>query len=207
MQGIDVLYDHYKETFKLSKDAQAQRNRCFVILCFLEAISFLMIIQSDVAISVLSGMVSKYSESHIVLGSTILQTLLWVLVAYTLIRYVQQNTYIERQYAYIEELESSISKSLDGAKFDRESKNYLNEYPIVLDVIDIFYKWFAPILFITINISRIVIEWKERGMSLATICDSAICSLIIIVSLFYILAIHPKVYEATKKLFRRKKNG
>ena len=85
MQGIDVLYDHYKETFKLSKDAQAQRNRCFVILCFLEAISFLMIIQSDAAISVLSGMVIKYSESHIVLGSTILQTLLWVLVAYTLI--------------------------------------------------------------------------------------------------------------------------
>ena len=71
MQGIDVLYDHYKETFKLSKDAQAQRNRCFVILCFLEAISFLMIIQSDAAISVLSGMVIKYSESHIVLGSTI----------------------------------------------------------------------------------------------------------------------------------------
>lgn len=68
MQGIDVLYDHYKETFKLSKDAQAQRNRCFVILCFLEAISFLMIIQSDAAISVLSGMVIKYSESHIVLG-------------------------------------------------------------------------------------------------------------------------------------------
>ena len=113
-----------------------------------------MIIQSDAAISVLSGMVIKYSESHIVLGSTILQTLLWVLVAYTLIRYVQHNTYIERQYAYIEELESSISKSLEGAKFDRESKNYLNEYPIVLDVIDIFYKWFAPILFITINISR-----------------------------------------------------
>jgi len=152
-------------------------------------------------------MVIKYSESHIVLGSTILQTLLWVLVAYTLIRYVQHNTYIERQYAYIEELESSISKSLEGAKFDRESKNYLNEYPIVLDVIDIFYKWFAPILFITINISRIVIEWKERGISLATICDSAICSLIIIVSLFYILAIHPKVYKATKRLFRRKKNG
>lgn len=152
-------------------------------------------------------MVIKYSESHIVLGSTILQTLLWVLVAYTLIRYVQHNTYIERQYAYIEELESSISKSLEGAKFDRESKNYLNEYPIVLDVIDIFYKWFAPILFITINISRIVIEWKERGISLATICDSAICSLIFIVSLFYILAIHPKVYKATKRLFRRKKNG
>ena len=166
-----------------------------------------MIIQSDAAISVLSGMVIKYSESHIVLGSTILQTLLWVLVAYTLIRYVQHNTYIERQYAYIEELESSISKSLEGAKFDRESKNYLNEYPIVLDVIDIFYKWFAPILFITINISRIVIEWKERGIRLATICDSAICSLIIIVSLFYILAIHPKVYKATKRLFRRKKNG
>ena len=166
-----------------------------------------MIIPSDAAISDLSGMVIKYSESHIVLGSTILQTLLWVLVAYTLIRYVQHNTYIERQYAYIEELESSISKSLEGAKFDRESKNYLNEYPIVLDVIDIFYKWFAPILFITINISRIVIEWKERGISLATICDSAICSLIIIVSLFYILAIHPKVYKATKRLFRRKKNG
>lgn len=30
MQGIDVLYDHYKETFKLSKDAQAQRNKFLV---------------------------------------------------------------------------------------------------------------------------------------------------------------------------------
>lgn len=117
MQEIEVLYDHYKETLKLSKDAQTQQNKCFVILCFLEAISFLMIIQSDVAISVFSGMISKYSESHIVLGLTIFQTLLWVLAAYTLIRYVQHNTYIERQYTYIEELESSISKSLKGAKF------------------------------------------------------------------------------------------
>lgn len=207
MQEIDVFYDHYKETFKLSKDAQAQRNRCFVILCFLEAVSFLMIIHSDAATSILLGIINKSSEIQIVLGTTVIQTLLWILVAYTLIRYVQHNTYIERQYEYIAELEEHITKLLGGAKFDRESKNYLKDYPVALNIIDIFYKWFVPLLFVIINVVRIVIEWKELNLGLVIICDTAICFVILFVSFFYLLAIHPKVYQMIKKFFRRKKNG
>ena len=33
MDTLDVLYDHYKETFSLSKESQGRRNKSFVILC------------------------------------------------------------------------------------------------------------------------------------------------------------------------------
>lgn len=46
MDTLDVLYDHYKETFSLSKESQGRRNKSFVILCVLEAISFLLLIST-----------------------------------------------------------------------------------------------------------------------------------------------------------------
>ena len=41
--AINILYDHYKETYQLSRQAQKRRNKSFIILCLLEALSFLLI--------------------------------------------------------------------------------------------------------------------------------------------------------------------
>lgn len=207
MQDVDIIYDHYKETFNLSKESQNKRNKCFVILCFLEAISFLMTVHSEVATYILLNIINEVTDMELVFGKSILQSLLWVLVAYILIRYVQLNIYIERQYEYISRLEDGITSALKGVKIDRESGSYLKNYPAILNIIDCLYKWFFPLLFLSINIVRIIIEWKELGICLAVICDSLICFVILLISSFYLLAIHNKSYQKLKSFFRRKKNG
>ena len=47
MDALEMLYDHYKETFSLSKEAQARRNKSFIVLCILEAFSFLLLIRPE----------------------------------------------------------------------------------------------------------------------------------------------------------------
>ena len=49
MDALEMLYDHYKETFSLSKEAQAKRNKSFIVLCILEAFSFLLLIRPEKA--------------------------------------------------------------------------------------------------------------------------------------------------------------
>ena len=199
MEHLEILYDHYKETFELSKGEQEKRNKCFVIVCLIEALSFLMFIQPDTASDILLSIINSNTENPLLMGSSILQTLLWILVLYTLIRYCQHNTYIERQYSYIERLESEISNQFNDFKFDRESGNYLNDYPFFLDLIHIFYTWFAPILFLVINTVRITKEWQIRKCCLSVICDSIIFIAIVIVTLAYMVAIHPRL----KRLFTK----
>lgn len=42
-QCLELYYDHYKETSQLNRNAQRRRDKEFIIVCILEAISFFMI--------------------------------------------------------------------------------------------------------------------------------------------------------------------
>ena len=44
---LELYHEHYKETNELSKEAQKRRNKSIVILCVLEAISFMLIYNPD----------------------------------------------------------------------------------------------------------------------------------------------------------------
>ena len=148
---LDLYYDHYKETYDLSKQAQKRRNKLFVWLCVLEALSFLILIKPNV----------------------VLQTFLWIVIAYTTLQYCQDSLYIERLYPYLGKLEKEISGLSKSKIFEREGAGYLNNYPMVLNFADLFYKMFCPILFVGINSVRIIREWSGC-MSLALIVDTAI---------------------------------
>ena len=49
MEKLEMLYDHYKETFKLNKEAQSRRNKNFIILSSLEAFLFFLLIRPEKA--------------------------------------------------------------------------------------------------------------------------------------------------------------
>lgn len=82
MDKIELYYDHYKETFELSKQAQHRRNCLFVWLCVLEALSFLFLIKPDKAVEVFAAGINAHFETNLVFGNVVLQTLLWILIAY-----------------------------------------------------------------------------------------------------------------------------
>ena len=137
MDKIELYYDHYKETFELSKQAQHRRNCLFVWLCVLEALSFLFLIKPDKAVEVFAAGINAHFETNLVFGNVVLQTLLWILIAYITVRYCQETLYVERQYPYMDKLEKEIAKESKTVLFEREGQGYLKEYPMVLNFIDL----------------------------------------------------------------------
>lgn len=201
MDALDVLYDHYKETFSLSKEAQRRRNKSFVILCVLEALSFLLLIRPEMAFElILKGINKDIIETSLQLSNTIIQTLIWLLIVYVMIRYIQDMLYIERQYTYLDKLEKEISNLTIAGIFSREGENYQRNYPIVLNFIDLFYKMLMPILFALINMIRIHEEWiLSQESIIALVCDTILCVAIIVIDWFYFFEIHTKVTGFCKR--------
>lgn len=201
MDSIEIIYDHYKETFSLSKEAQARRNKNFVILCVLEALSFLILIKPEKAFEIIADGINSELDLTLSLGNSIIQTLIWILIAYVSIRYVQDMMYIERQYGYMDKLEKKISASIDYHNlFSREGDHYKESYPMVLNFIDLFYKMLMPILFIIINSVHIHREYMlEKMMTWALACDTILYVAIFIIMWFYFFEIHSKITGFCKK--------
>ena len=194
MENLEMLYDHYKETFKLSKEAQSRRNKSFIILCVLEAFSFFLLVRPKKAFEIISSGISKELDVSLQLSNTIIQTLIWLLIVYVMIRYIQDMLYVERQYSYLSNLEKEISQISLTNIFSREGKNYQKDYPIVLNLIDLFYKMLMPMFFMAINMIRIYKEWiVSNEITTALICDSILCIAIIIIDWFYFFEIHPMI--------------
>lgn len=196
---LETYYDHYKETYTLNKEAQSRRNKNFAILCVLEAISFLMLRNPDLICGLLNDAAKEQLETTIQVSNGILQTLIWILIAYVLVRYVQDVLYVERQYKYLDKLEEKIAGLLGDDIFSRESDNYLKDYPLVLNLVDLFYKFFSPVLFTVINIAHIAGEWRAVNSKLALACDTAICVVIFIITWFYFFEVHTRIATWFKK--------
>jgi len=160
----------------------------------------LFLIKPDTVVEVFSMGISAKLNASLIIGKGILQPLLWVLIAYVMIRYCQDTLYIERQYLYLDKIEKEISKLMKDSPFDREGTRYLKDYPIVLNFIDIFYKMFSPILFLIINIVHIISEWKSEGtLTLSIACNTSIFIIILIVTWFYFFEIHSNITMWCKK--------
>lgn len=200
MDTLDVLYDHYKETVSLSKEAQVRRNKSFLILCILEAFSFFILIRPEKAFELILDGINEELGMTLKLSNTIIQTLVWLLIAYVMIRYIQDMLYVERQYSYLSKLENAISNNMTINIFSREGDHYLHNYPMVLNFIDLFYKMLMPILFEFINIVRICKEWKSvNSITIAVVCDTVLCIAILIIIWFYFFEIHAKITAFLKK--------
>lgn len=192
MESIEILYDHYKDTYALSKVAQERRNKSFVCLCILETVAYLWAVDPQKMIVALQSY--EILSGFVNLGHEIIQTFLWMMIVYVLIRYVQDMIYVERQYGYLTKLEIKISSIVADEMFSRESSNYLKEYPKILNLIDLFYKMVMPVLFLLINFVHIIMEWQydQRNM-LSVLCDSFIFTAIFIITWFYFFWIHSKI--------------
>ena len=197
MNELELLYDHYKETYELSKKEQKLRNRNFVILCLLEALSFLVLLNAEKAYDVFQLIINIKTENPIELGDSILSALLWVLVLYVSIRYCQNTIYVERQYKYIHKLEERISEKITD--FNREGFNYLSNRPFVLKFIHTFYTWISPLFFIIVNSTRLLLEIKTLGFGFYLFFDVPICILILILSVSYMFFINRNTKEDKSK--------
>lgn len=188
--NLELLYDHYKETDRLRLEAQSKRNTSFVICSIIEAVSFFFLIQLGTTLSIFQGVIKEKLGITVAIGNNVFQTLLWLLLAFYLIRYVQNTVYVERQYDYQSMLEKQLDEKTESNLFGREGRHYSENYPNSLNLIDLFYKVVSPILFLVINLYRIITEF--RMFSWSVIIDSVLCVSITIILWAFFFDIHRK---------------
>jgi len=191
MDIISLLYDHYKETYSLHLKAKRKRDTAFIILCIGITFLFCFLIDPVDVFNSVYEMIKGQFSLVLPFKSIVFQSFVWVMVLYFFIRYFQASIYIERLYKYIEELESCISKEVK-INFDRESKNYENNYPLILNIMHIIYFWIFPIITIIIIGLKICFEIISKINILSIIFDSIIALIIIVLNVFYLLFLNKK---------------
>lgn len=190
MDKAELLYDHYKETIKANTDMLAKRNLLFVYVCVFELLNCMMLFFPQSVNAILSSFLKEnYSiPANELLG--ILPSVIWIIVTYILVRYYQTTIYVERQYPYIKLIEDEIAKETGLTCFDRESTAYLRGYPKVLDMIHFFYSWIIPVLLLTINSVKIILEWGTMGCTASTWVNSAIYMFSLILTVMFLVFLH-----------------
>ena len=186
--NVDLMYDHYKETCASNRKVIEVRNKTFVLLCILQSLSFLFAFNCKKAYELVLQAISAKAGESLIVGQGIVQTLLWILTLYVFIRYIQSNINVERQYGYLSEVEKDLIKC--GLNINREGDYYNSNYPKILKIIDFLYKWAFPILFLIIDIVRIVVEWKYSLFNVALLIDTVAAITIIYLISNYLYALH-----------------
>lgn len=190
MNKIELLYDHYKESNILSQNAQKDRNKLFKYLCLAIFFNLLFLVYPNEIINVFNQFLDNNYSITISITYIIIQSSCWLLITYLLIQYLHKNIYVERQYTYLKILEDEIGNNLNTKVFNRESSNYLNNYPLILNVLDFFYKWILPIAIVLINGIKLYYEYVNHVCSFLKITDTLCFCFIVLLIILYLKMLH-----------------
>jgi len=147
---LEVLHDHYKESFLHIREREKQRDRLFMFTIALIGLLFLEIQYSNIFSGILGNIKLEFVELNLsIMPISIFLSVTWTYLFVIVLRYCQFSILIERQYDYLHCLENKISE-LFGDKniYCREGKAYLNKYPLFSDLVWIFYILLFPIIVI-----------------------------------------------------------
>lgn len=192
MEEIDLLYSHYNDTFSILKDKEKKRDRLFIILFLLMMLLFLFSINQDSMYQMIKEFIKNKTDISLAFGFNVVLSFLWIILFYSTIKYYQIVVHINRGYEYLHKLEANIDSKVDF-KFERESKAYLDEYPILLEFIYQMYIKVFPILYVVIVYYKIILEWQSTEYIFNNISNTIMATLIIIATVFYFFALHPKL--------------
>ena len=126
---LDILNDHYKDTFSHLVSYRKQRDRLLLYLLVVVAVMYLYELFPDKTTIAISEVFSKKIGVKIVdsIVSFLLQTLPLIFVTFLGLRYWQVWHLIESQYDYFEKLEKDLASLFpSGVPFTRES-NFSNK--------------------------------------------------------------------------------
>lgn len=154
-------------------------------------LQFLFASSPDSVSYLIIGIIQKQYEIDISNQMSIIQSFLWLILLYLTMRYYQATIHIEKQYNCIHSIESDIS-NIEHITFDRESGNYLSNYPKMSDFVDILYKWVFPIIYCLIICYKIVIEYITSKFSFLLLLNSILFVSCFILTILYLVFLHGK---------------
>ena len=158
MEGIEVLYDHYKDTFEQQKRYLAKRDHLTVLLLILAILLIGLIFDPNYISSKLSAVI-KAQVDNLVFDFEFINTGLIIAFFWFSLQYYMVVLQIERMYKYLDQCEAYLCAGYTGFKINREGAYYLKSYPWMKTLADRFFVLGIPIGFITLSVCKIVNEW------------------------------------------------
>jgi hypothetical protein len=160
---LEVLHDHYKESFSYIREREKERDRLFLILIALFALLALEIqypINFKGAVGTLSFLGIELNVDALPLPAFLTAT--WVTVLVITLRYCQASTNVERQYKYLHMLEDKISAELqDDELYRREGKAYKRDESPFRWWVRRFYVVVLPVIAIIATGALLYEEWTR----------------------------------------------
>lgn len=174
----EKLYDHYKETNELNRQAQKARDKSFLWVCLTLLVQFLLAAYPNETFGMLTEGVKESVGVNINIGINVIQSFFWLLLLWLMMRYFQKVVYIERQYHYVQKLEEKLGIS-------REGDDYLENYPALLNIIHWIYQYFFPIALGILLAIRIIWECCQPQHWPFKLFDSFACILCLVLLIAY----------------------
>lgn len=184
MDKLELLYDHYKETYEILTRQIKQRDRMFIISFIISCVLLLFAFDPAEYRNLLFGYI--YNQFSVDLSNQffVLQTFLWTVLLYVTLRYSQVFTNIERTYSYLNSLEEKI-RELTQVDFDREGGHYARHFSLPSKYANYIYKFIFPAVSISIAIIKIISEFYIFTAWWLLLIDFIICAAYIVLWIFH----------------------
>jgi Na+/H+ antiporter NhaD/arsenite permease-like protein len=196
---IDVLSQHYSETFMLLKEDVKKRDRLiiyilinvFLILIYMNAPT----VVGDLINSFVGSRAGNlaYTPASKMIDESFIGTVLWFGLLCTTHTYFQTVLHIERQWSYLYKLENQLSRNFNNEAFIREGK-YYKEHPRKFSSWTKFIFWVLfPLLLLTFIVFWLFFLFKNPDTLVGyKVIDSLISVSIVISICLYLWALHRK---------------
>lgn len=188
---LEILYDHYKDTFLKIQVNEKKRDRLFYVIIGFLGLLILQFIYSIALPKVVKQInILGFSFSFNEIPVPVIISLTWTFFSMIVIRYYQIIVHVDKQYNYLHELESKLSNFLDKPQIiSRESSGYLtNNYSCFRHWVWIFYTAIYPAIIILAIFLNFKLEWSVQSIpQYHKIYDTILGVLAIITMVFYLV--------------------
>ncbi|MFA5747461.1 MAG: hypothetical protein WC926_05350 [Candidatus Paceibacterota bacterium] len=135
---IEIIHDHYKETFSYIREKEKKRDFLFIIIIALIGILFLEVQYSGIFSILLNKVKLNFAEVDLsVMPISIFLSVTWTYLFMVVLRYCQSSIFVERNYDYLHKLEEKISGVIGDKKI------YVVKVGLILIIIHYFPIWFG----------------------------------------------------------------
>jgi hypothetical protein len=189
----EILNDHYKDTFFQLREHLKLRDALFLGVLIIAALLFYQLYLPKEAGDAISKVVSTKLKLENTINVNFIGSVIWFALLGLTIRYFQTVVYIERLYSYIHKIEDQLCLCYDSKAFTRESKSYLENYPMFSTWTWALYTIVFPILLIIVASIKILFEVLSSSDAFTLLVfDLFIWGCIVISILLYLSVVHFK---------------
>ena len=190
---LTLLHAHYTQTFDDIRRWLRRRDKLFVVLLVVVAITAFRTATPEEATKVISEAIHSRFDIDALPSQRVFGHLLWFLALAVSLPYYQAVVRTERLYSYIHKLEEELSKNFPSPAFTREGRSYLNDYPL-------FSKWATFLYTVAFPATLMaVLVWtirsQSKGVSASVVGDAFDVLMFGAIALstgLYVLVLHPR---------------